>query len=101
GRRLRRGVRPARTSAAQLVALAVHLQGPRIVARACQGCAQVAVGFGVVGVEPDRLTVSADGIVQLPLVTQGLAESVAEFGDHDSRSVPSHLVRAEPAVDAY
>src|SRR5262249_16735589 len=77
---------PIRLSRAQLVALAQHLQRPGVVALAFEGEAKIAVGFGEVGPEPDRLAVSGDGLVQLALVPQGVAESVAEFGDHSLRA---------------
>ena len=39
-----------------------------------QGVAEVVVGDGVVGLESDRLAVLGDGLVQLPLASQGVAE---------------------------
>ena len=37
--------------------------------------AKIEVGHGVVGLEPDRLTVGRDGLVQLPLGLQGEDEA--------------------------
>jgi hypothetical protein len=42
--------------------------------------AEVGVGLGEVGLEPDRLAVCGDGLGQLPLVVQGGAEVVVSFG---------------------
>ena len=43
-------------------------------ALAVQGVAEVGVGLGVVGLQPDRLAVLGDGLGQLPLAAQGVAE---------------------------
>ena len=45
-----------------------------------QGDAEVVVGLGVVGLEPDRRAVFGDRLVQLPLVSQGVAEVVVGLG---------------------
>ena len=45
-----------------------------------QGEAEVVVGRGVVGLEPDRLAVFGDGLVELPLALQGVAEVVVGHG---------------------
>ena len=42
--------------------------------------AEVVVGLGVVGLEPDRLAVFGDRLVQLPLFSQGNAEVVVGLG---------------------
>ena len=38
------------------------------------------MGLGVVGLEPDRLAVGGDGLVELPLVAQGVAEVLVGLG---------------------
>ena len=38
------------------------------------------MGLGVVGLEPDRLAVFGDGLVELALVSQGVAEVVVGLG---------------------
>ena len=50
--------------------------------RACvaEEDAEVVVGLGVVGLEPDSLAVFGDGLVELALVSQGDAEVVVGFG---------------------
>ena len=39
------------------------------------------MGLGEVGLEPDRLAVFGDGLVELPLVAQGVAEVVVGLGE--------------------
>ncbi len=39
------------------------------------------MGLGVVGLEPDRLAVFGDGLVELALVLQGVAEVVVGHGE--------------------
>ena len=51
-----------------------------IIALLLEDDAEVAVGLGVVGLEPDGLAVVGDGLVQLPLVAQGDAEVVVGLG---------------------
>ena len=54
--------------------------GPRRSRPGLQDDAEVAVGLGVVGLEPDRLAVFGDGLVELPLALQGVAEVVVGLG---------------------
>ena len=68
-----RGIASPACSGAQLVPLAVHLPAPRRSRPAVsRSSAEVAVGLGVVGLEPDRLAVFGDGLVELPLVARAL-----------------------------
>ena len=46
--------------------------------------AEVVVGLGEVGLEPDRLAVFRDGVVELPLIIQCVTEVVV--GHSDSRA---------------
>ena len=46
-----------------------------------QGVAEVVVGLGVVGLEPERRAVLGDRLVQLPLIAQGNAEVVVGLGE--------------------
>ena len=41
-----------------------------------EGLAEIIVGFGMIGLEPDRLPVRADGPVDLLFVTQGIAQII-------------------------
>ena len=62
--------------------IAVAVFGDRLVELALvrQGEAEVVVGSGEVGLEPDRLAVFGHGLVQLALVSQGDAEVVMGTG---------------------
>ena len=46
----------------------------------CQGVAEVVVGQGEVGLEPDRLAVFGDGLGHLPLPVQDAAQVVVGRG---------------------
>ena len=80
GNPLRRGIAPAGLLAAQFVPLAKHRERPGVIALTPEDQAEVAVGLGVVGLEPDRLAVFGDGLVELPLGLQGDAEVVVGLG---------------------
>ena len=45
-----------------------------------EGEDQIAVRRGVIGLEPNRLAIASDRLVQLPTVLQGVAEIVVRFG---------------------
>ena len=77
---LRGGITPVRVLRAQLVTpfeLGKCLDEATLLA---EHVAKVAMGFGVVGLEPQRLAVLGDRLVQLPLVLQVGAEAVVVFG---------------------
>ena len=57
-----------------------HLQGFGIITLLSEEETKAAVGFGVVGLEPDRGAVFGDGLVALALGRQGVAEVVVGFG---------------------
>ena len=77
---LRRRIAPAGPFAAQLVPPAKHRERPGVISLTPKDHAEVAVGLGVVGLEPDRLAVFGDGLVELPLISQGVAEVVVGRG---------------------
>ena len=45
-----------------------------------EGVDQIAVRFGVIGLEPNGLPIGSDRLVKLPLVFQGVAEIAVRFG---------------------
>ena len=102
---LRRGVPPDRFLEPSSCPLRIHLERPGVIALFPQDLAQVAVGLGVVGLEPDRRAVFGDGLVELPLVSQGDAEVVVGLGEvglePDRRAVfGDRLVAAFPWAPA-
>src|SRR5262249_17248845 len=77
---LGRGVFPAGLFAAQVVSVAVLGGGPGEVTLSLEEPAEVEIGHGVIGLEPDRLTLRRDLLAQLPLRLQGTDEAGVGFG---------------------
>ena len=74
GNPLRRGIAPDWLLAAQVVPLAIHRERAGVIALTSEGAAEIAVGLGAVGLEPDRLAACGDGLVELPQISQDVAE---------------------------
>jgi len=71
---------PVRPPGAQLVALAQHLQGFGVVTPLLKHQAKVVVGFGEIGLEPDRRAEFDDSLVVLALILQCVSGVLAREG---------------------
>ena len=74
------GIRPVRSLRAQFVAPLEFGEGLGELALLGETSAQVVVGLGVVGLEPQRRAVFGDRLVELPLARPGVAEVVVGLG---------------------